>query len=183
MSVFTELAASLRVSNQLPLDEKTYFPTLAQMRNLGLADAKAFQYYEYMTVRCVETGIRYTWQEVEFNYSGGVLENNFRYPANVFSNNIDYSLRYFNFVPEGASTGLAIGNPFVIFKGYTEDPENSGSYLKNQQAYLEENDIVMGHLSHNLFIIAKYLGGPVTSPSSFSRSSGFDPTNLNTPMS
>lgn len=155
--VFDYIAKGLSTATQLPLNAKTYFATRVQLQDLGVANAAAYTYYEYMKVLVAETGEYFIWQEVAQTYTGGLLPSNFQYAANTISNNIDYSGRYFNFVPEAAAVNVsAIGKPYVIFK----DPNNP-------QDYLEINDVVTGHFSPTLFMTARYLGGPLTNPTSW----------------
>lgn len=167
--VFDYLAKALRTAGQLPLDEKTYFLTIASMKDLGVANTNAYQYYEYMKVLCVETGLYYIWKEVNQNDQSGVLDNNFQYGINTLSNNIDYSNRYFNFVVELSSSGnIAIGKPFVIFKDWTT----------NKADFLEIGDVVMGHFSPTLFMTARYKGQAVNLASSWAIQSDFNPKEL-----
>jgi len=168
--IFDSIAKALKTAGQLPLDAKTYFLSLDQMRDLGLADANAYTYYEYMKVLCVENGNYYIWQEVDPLDTNGVLEQNFQYGQNVLSNNIDYSGRYFNFVVETAQNlSNAIGKPYIIYKDWTV----------NKADFLEINDVVDGHFSSTLFLRgARYKGGPVNLITSWAVQSDFNPKEL-----
>jgi len=167
---FDYIAKSLRVAGQLPLDDKTYFKTLALMKDLGLTSSKAYEYYEWMKILCAENGQYYIWQEVAENYEGGILDENFQYGPNTLSNGVDYSSRYFNFVPE--SEGLvvpAIAKPFIIFKDWPT----------NQEDYLQINDLVSGHFSSTVFLnLARYKGGAVNVLTNFATKSSFNPKEL-----
>lgn len=168
---FESIAKSLFVRGQLPLDEKTYFPTIEQMKDLGLSNTKAFDYYEFMGCICAENGIKYFWQEVSENFNGGVLDENFLYPEDTISNNIDYSLRYFNFVPQDTSPFAEnIAKPYVIYK------DIAGG---NEADYLEINDVVTGHFNSTLFWTARYKGGPVNDINSWAKITGTNPKPFN----
>jgi len=167
---FENIAKSLFVANQLPLDAKTFFTTLTEMRNLGVSNYKAFQYYEYMKVLCVETGTYFVWKDVGVNGSGVILDN-FKYPANSITQNIDYSNRYFNFVAEiiGPAANTPIANPFLIFKHPDNNPNNQ---------YLESLDIAEGFFAPDKFGKRIYLGGTVTNESSWKKIDEFNPGNI-----
>lgn len=157
MALFDNIAKSLYTAAQLPLDAKAYFPTLTQMRDLGVGNNKAYMYYEWMTVTCVEAQGRFVWKEVDVNYVGGVLENNFLYPSGTLSDGIDYSNRYFNFVAETSVQGSGtIAKKYVIFKY----PGNTGDYL-------EVNDVAEGFFSSTEFKKMRYKGGPVSERASW----------------
>lgn len=179
MIVFDNLAKSFLVSGMMPLDAKTYFPTITELQDLGTANSKAYTYYEYMNVICVENGTEYQWREVAQNYNGGALDNNFQYPINVLASGIDYSLRYFNFVPKTGgsavgSTGVLVVGDYIIFKGYTNGQKNTAQFL-------EINDIVMGFFSESVFITAKYLGGSIIDIDSWSVINQKNPTLATNP--
>jgi len=148
--IIENIAKSLFVAAQLPLDAKTHFATLNDMRNLGISNYKAFQYYEWMSVRCVEDGKKYVWKEVEVDFTSGVLPINFTYPVNILSNDIDYSLRTFNFVLESAVDINTNSGQYFICKF----PNNLGSFL-------EVNDVAIGYFSSTKFGQMRYKGGPV----------------------
>ena len=169
--LFDFLSKGLLVSAQLPLDAKTYFPTIIQMQDLGTANSRAFYYYDMMKVSCSETQSFYIWQEVDVNYTGGVLNSNFRYPDNVLSNGVDYSNKYYNFVKETEPTSEPIAKPFIIFKNYPNNTEN----------YLQTGDIVMGFFAPTQFVTLRYLGGAVNQESSWALINKINPTNFNTP--
>ncbi len=168
MSVFDSIAKSFRVAGQLPLDDKTYFPTLSQMQDLGTANSKAYQYYKYMTVMCVENGTRYEWKEVLVDYTGGALLSNFTYGPDTVSNNIDYSDKIYNFVPVSVSAGASssIAKPYIIFK---VNPAGAD--------YLEIGDVVTGHFSPTVFMTARYKGGPINQLSSWAIATDSNPQN------
>ena len=167
MAVFDNIAKSLLVAGQLPLDAKTYFPTITQMKDLGISNYKAFTYYEYMIVTCVETQEQYVWKEVDQNYTGGILDSNYQYPANTISDGIDYSNRYFNFAPYSAGAGQGvepIAKPFIIYK-----------YPNNEGDYLEVEDVAEGFFALNKFGKRVYKGGPVNSDTSWASIDNINP--------
>lgn len=166
MAVFENIAKSLYVAGQLPLDAKTYFPTITEMQNLGVSDYKTFTYYEYMLVMCVETAQQYVWKEVDQSYTGGILTSNFLYPADTISDNIDYSNRYFNFVPYtvGSPGSEPIAKPYIIYK----HPNNSGDYL-------EVGDVVEGFWSTTEFGKRVYKGGAITLATSWANIDKINP--------
>lgn len=167
---FENIAKSLFVANQLPLDAKTYFVTTTEMQNLGASNYKAYQYYEYMKVLCVETGTYFVWKEVGA-LGTGILEDNFQYPENTITENIDYSNRYFNFVAEGIgeSSTTAIGIGFVILKNPNNDPNNR---------YLEINDIGLGFFAPDKFGTRIYIGGSVNNDTSWKKIDEINPENI-----
>lgn len=157
--IYDNIAKAFLVAGQFPLDAKTYFPTLAQLKDLGTANSKAFTYYEWMAVTVAENGLSYVWKEVDQNFTGGALDQNFQYPAGVLSNNIDYSFRYFNFVANTPPAPALVAKPYIIFKDFPT----------NQADFLEINDVVIGHFSPELFMTARYLGGPLNQPTSWAK--------------
>ena len=126
MGVFEHIAKGLYVAAQLPLDAKAYFPTLTQLKDLGISNYNAFTYYEWLRVTCVETDSEFVWKEVDVLYTGGALDDNFQYPVDTLSNGVDYSNRYFNFVPYAPAAGGSepIARPYVIYK----HPNNPADY-------------------------------------------------------
>lgn len=94
---------SLEIGTQIPLDSKVYFLTIAQMRDLGENNFRAFIYFEDMYSQCVETHLRYVWRERVFSdgISGpsgtGVLDSDFVYPIGSIVESISYENRAFNF--------------------------------------------------------------------------------------
>lgn len=90
------LSTGIYIPSQLPLDSKRYVKTLAELTTLGTNDAKAFVYYEGLSIFCVENQKEYRWREAALNEQGGLLTTHFTYPANSISNGIDYSNREFN---------------------------------------------------------------------------------------
>lgn len=165
---FENIAKSLYVAGQLPLDRKTWFPTLTELKSLGVANSKAFTYYEYMKVMVAETGEEFVWKEVDQSYTGGALDQNFLYPANVLSDGIDYSNRYFNFVPANITLNSVIPG-LLVFKS----PENNINNL-----YLEPKDVVAGFFGVNDFRWMRYVGGPVSVTTSWADIDGFQPNSF-----
>ena len=165
------IAKGLRISGQLPLDDKLVFPTLTQMQNLGIANSLAFEYYKYMKVLCQENGRYYVWEPVALNYTGGVLPANYQYPPNTISLGIVYSSEYYNWVleDEGLIPDSAIGKPFVILKNWSV----------NTNSYLEPNDCVLGFFDSSNLILARYIGGPLNSLTSFAIMDDWNPSAFN----
>lgn len=94
-----------------PLDPKSLFQTLDEMKDLGEQNSKAFTYYEGMEAFCVETNKSYRWQEVLYGYSG-LLNVNFTYPPNTVVDGKDYSGKSFNFISQ--KDGAASDNLFYL---------------------------------------------------------------------
>lgn len=165
--VFDYIAKALRTGGQLPLDAKTYFATLTQLKDLGVANSNPYQYYEWMRVVCAENGIHYVWEEVDQNFTGGVLDSNFQYAPSTISNGIDYSSRYFNFVavPEGVA-GSPIGKPYIIWKA----PGNIGDFL-------EIGDVAEGFFGPNDFRKMVYKGGPLSLNTSWANMEKSNPSS------
>lgn len=92
------LLINFRVGTQAPLDAKILFITEAELLDLGTNDANAYEYYESMLVKCLETNKYYVWKEVGANESG-VITPDFVYPTGFTSNGVTYGDRSFNFVP------------------------------------------------------------------------------------
>ncbi|SED10835.1 hypothetical protein SAMN04489761_4300 [Tenacibaculum sp. MAR_2009_124] len=92
-----QLGSSLEAAGQYPLDGKTFFLSLAKMRqNIAV---NAFKYHEDMSVRCVETHKDYIWREVKSTDKGSdkILTEDFIYPTGAVAFGITYSNRKFNF--------------------------------------------------------------------------------------
>lgn len=105
------LSTSFSVSSQSPLDIKRYFNTIAEMKNLGTANNRAYQYYECMEVICVENQKKYIWRERIPSEGPGLLDIDFLYPNGVVSNYINYSNRAFNFFEmKGSESYLSLSD-------------------------------------------------------------------------
>ncbi|WP_440880626.1 hypothetical protein [Tenacibaculum sp. C7A-26P2] len=92
-----QIGSSIEVATQSPLDGKTMFLTLDEMR-LNI-EINAFKYYEDMVVRCIKTHKEYIWRETKQSdkISDKVLRNDFTYPDGAIAFGINYSNRKFNF--------------------------------------------------------------------------------------
>tara|TARA_A100000172_G_C3044260_1_gene111865 strand:- start:50807 stop:52510 length:1704 start_codon:yes stop_codon:yes gene_type:complete len=101
-----------------PLDAKSLFETLDEMKDLGEANSKAFTYYEGMISYCVETNETYRWEEVTFG-SNGLITPSFVYPPNTIVKGKDYSERIFNFVLDSSQSSGIVKSLF-----YTEPSVN-----------------------------------------------------------
>ena len=99
-----DIASSINVATMCPTDEKTFFLTLEEMRELGDSNAKAFTYYDGMIAYCLETRLLYEWKEVAFG-ENGIIPATFAYPPNTIVGEQDYSGRVFNFVVYNGSGG------------------------------------------------------------------------------
>lgn len=97
------IANGLEVSTQLPLDGKTYFKTLADVKNLGAGNVNAYKYYEGMPAYCVANSTSYRWRE-KVGAEVGLIVADFVYPAGATVNAINYGGRSFNFFAD-SSTG------------------------------------------------------------------------------
>lgn len=93
---YIDLSTGINVPAQFPLNPKGYFKTLAEMRDLGVHNYKAYGYYKGMPVQCAENDTTYIWRESLENEQG-VLDEPFVYPNGVVANGIDYSGLAFNF--------------------------------------------------------------------------------------
>lgn len=93
------------IHSQLPIDAKLQVNTLAELKDLGTNNEKAFYYYKGIKIECLEDYTTYQWVEVSENNKEGLLNTNFQYPANYFHNNIDYSNKYYNFLAKVSGAG------------------------------------------------------------------------------
>lgn len=93
----TDYANQLILPSQGPIDPKTIFLTLNELKDLGSNNDKAFLYFEDMEVKCIEDHKKYIWKERTSNDDDGVLDSDFTYPDGAISYGIDYSNRSFNF--------------------------------------------------------------------------------------
>lgn len=142
MSLVSEdIAKSLRVATQQPLDAKTFFFTLEELKNLGPESHKAYSYYEGMQVFVMENSSKYIWKEISFGDTGEINQS-FAYPAGTVSNNIDYSDRYFNFVK--ISDSSKTGNTKLFFFEPSVNIEIREAVTPTQAMYFGKLDIGTG---------------------------------------
>lgn len=137
-----DITPSLRVAGMLPLDAKSIFQTIEQIKDLGEQNSKAFTYYEGMPTYCVENATMYRWQEMVFG-SVGLIVPNFVYPPNTFVNGVNYSARIFNFVVDGSSSSETSA---LFFNEPSVNIEIKNSAANIQQAiHLGNMDIGAGN--------------------------------------
>lgn len=103
MSIANDISKSLRVSTMLPLDLKSKFLTLDEMKDLGEDFNAAYVYYDGMPAFCAEDRNTYEWKEVQFGEKG-LLTPGFTYPPGLEIGGVDYGAKTFNFVLKGSSS-------------------------------------------------------------------------------
>lgn len=142
MSLVSEdIAKSLRVATQQPLDAKTFFFTLEELKDLGPESYKAYSYYEGMEVFVLENSTKYVWKEISFGDTGEINQS-FAYPPATISNNIDYSERYFNFVKISGSSN--VGGTKLFFLEPSVNIEIKEAVAPTQAMYFGKLDIGTG---------------------------------------
>lgn len=97
------IANALLINAQIPLDGKTFFLTLNELKDLGNGNVNAFTYYEGMPAYCNEDKTKYVWRqvlEVESEENPGLIVGHYTYPAGVTTKGISYSGKTFNFFKE-----------------------------------------------------------------------------------
>lgn len=99
MADFTNISTGLKITSQLPLDQKEWVQNEATLQDLGYNDEKAFTYYEDLEVLCIDEKTLYKWKEVPSGEENtGLLVQDFIYPAGLPDTfGINYSNRRFNF--------------------------------------------------------------------------------------
>ena len=146
----TNILSALEVSGQIPLDAKLYFTTLAELKDLGDNNIKAFKYYELMPVTCVEDKQKYVWREKVNANDVGILDEDFTYPANAVSFGINYSERVFNFFKESSngnkSDVIFVTKDNLSGKG---DLEDQIVEYTNSLSYDKEDDIADLWIEYN----------------------------------
>ncbi len=100
----TNIPLSLTISTQLPVDGKTYKPSVSEINNVTAE--KAFTYYTQMIITVADTGKRYVWKPVDLEETP--ISNIYTYPANHTVDGYNYSNKQF---------------AFYEFKEATETPE------------------------------------------------------------
>lgn len=134
MSLVSEdIAKSLNVALQQPLDSKTFFKTISEVKDLGVNSNKAFTYYEGMEIYVLETNTKYIWKEIQFGETG-IMGQSYAYPPNTIQNGINYSGRYFNFVEVSGGglqslTGLLYFEPIVNIEVKEEEVPEQAMYF------------------------------------------------------
>lgn len=112
-NIVSDISSSLRVATMCPLDAKSIFETLDEMKALGEQNSNAFTYYEGMLTYCVETNESYRWEEVTFG-SNGLIVPSFVYPPNTVIKGKDYSERIFNFVLDSSQSSGVVKSLFYV---------------------------------------------------------------------
>lgn len=91
-----DLIESLRITNQSPLDAKTYVESEEKLKDLGDLDNLAYTYGEGLIIYSALEGTRWEWREA-VGMEVGLLPTNFIYPDGWVSAYKDYSSLPFNF--------------------------------------------------------------------------------------
>lgn len=137
------LSTGITPSTQIPLDSKLYVKTIADLRDLGADDFKAFLYYDSMIVLCKQNQQFYIWLDdgprfgtdgqgsITSNFTP-ILNEDFVYPEGSIVNEIDYSLKRYNFYPYASD--MLIANTTNI------------NYLLNEVLPNGSNDIISGNV-------------------------------------
>lgn len=121
-----QVGGSIEVATQSPLDGKTMFLTLDEMR-LNI-EINAFKYYEDMVVRCIKTHKEYIWRETKQSdkISDKVLRNDFTYPDGAIAFGINYSNRKFNFFENKSDVGSDFTNIITSGRAYSKLLDKGG---------------------------------------------------------
>jgi hypothetical protein len=101
MDNMNDSPVGIRVTSQVPSDGKTYFISLASLKDLGTNNNLAYTYYNGMPAYCVENGKTYRWREV-VGVEVGLIPANFTYPTGLEVNGINYSNKIYNFFLDSA---------------------------------------------------------------------------------
>ncbi len=145
----------IEVATQYPLDAKTFFKSLAAMRDLGQDSNYPFKYYNGMLCFCAETNRLYVWREAAEN-TVGVLENHFLYPSDTVVDNVDYSGKEFNFFPFNRGDVNAYEVHFMVTQVDDANPEidiiSSGDFPNPEQLLAERVQEGKYGLLHPLLI-------------------------------
>lgn len=112
MEPSNDISKGLRVTTMIPLDIKTRFVTLDEMKNLGEDYNRAFTYYDGLKTFCLEDRNSYIWKEVAFGEKG-VLPQNFVYPPDTVIGDVDYSSKTFNFVIDSGKEAVSKNTMFI----------------------------------------------------------------------
>lgn len=158
-----DIANSLRVATQIPLDEKLYFKTTAEA--IDLSNNKPYSYYEGMIIFNLETKIYYIWKERQDASEIGLISFDFEYAANSIANGIDYSGRNFNFMV------YLDPCPYNGRLKFTKCEANAFNKFR-----IENGDFVMGDIDGNQFLIGGYYTAGI-SGNPFAESS-YDPNTI-----
>ncbi len=113
MNGTADISVSLRVATMSPLDAKSIFQTILEMKDLGNDYEYPFTYYNGMESLCLENDTKYIWKEIGFG-EVGLIPGGFTYPPNTIVNDIDYSSKVFNFIPSSNESGSSNEDLFYI---------------------------------------------------------------------
>ena len=117
MASFSDIATSLRVPTQLPLDHKRFAVSELALSNLGDADNLAFTYYDNLKVFCWNEKSEFVWREVKTGEEDtGLVPSDFTYPNGVVYPNPGYEGKKYNFfrITPGTDTKIQAGTSISI---------------------------------------------------------------------
>lgn len=131
MSNANDFIESFRITNQNPLDAKTYKESEEALKDLGSSNNLAYTYGQGLLVYCVAEGTRWEWREPD-GVEVGLLDENFVYPNGFTADYKDYSNKAFNFfivqpsstdfqkatanISGVVKTDVSVSNPIVYLK-------------------------------------------------------------------
>lgn len=126
MASFNDIATSLRVDTQLPLDHKQFAVSQLVLSDLGPENNLAFTYYDNLKVFCWNEKTEWIWREVQSGEEDtGLIASDFVYPNGVVYPNPGYEGKSYNFFPivAGTETKIEAGTDISITgNGSLEDP-------------------------------------------------------------
>jgi hypothetical protein len=126
MANFSDIATSLRVTTQLPLDHKRFSISQAELADLGDADNLAYTYYDNLKVYCWGEKTEWVWREVAVPETGTkLMASDFTYPNGIVYPNPGYSNKKYNFfkIVPGTDTKIISGiNVTITGNGSTTTP-------------------------------------------------------------
>jgi len=126
MATFSDIATSLRVTTQLPLDHKRFSISEAELADLGDDNNLAYTYYDNLKVFCWDEKTEWVWREVETGEEDtGLLGSDFTYPNGIVYPNPGYANKTYNFfeIVPGVDTKVVAGaNTTVTGLGSSTSP-------------------------------------------------------------
>lgn len=108
-----DFSSGFKTTGQYPLNGKTQFKTLVELKDLGVNNSNAFKYQEDMKVNCIETHKEYMWRE-NINQEQGILDTDFSYPQGAIADGINYEGRDFNFFEVTSSDTVNQDNKTIV---------------------------------------------------------------------
>lgn len=140
----------LMVNTQTPLDRKVWVLTINEIKDLGIGNVKAYNYYKGLNIFCVEDRKVYIWDDVNDEHNQGLkklLEDDFVYPLGWPEiNDVVYSERSYNFFEfkSSSSDSYLIIKPEPVICTPFGDPENNEYMVsvQNGTIYQYKNTII-----------------------------------------